>query len=485
MGFQPAFARCVVALALALPALALAAPAPPGAAERAQVQAERAALQARIREVETRMRAAEREQAAAADALQESEQAISSATRRLAELEAEGERLVLEQAALEARGQVLDSHLQQRQDELAQLLRQLYQQGADSPWRAMLSGNDPHEAGRRLGYLGYLSRARSALMAQIAREQAALAEVQAGLRQRQAQWQAVREQQAQQQQERLRQQEQRRTVLARIGTDLAAQQQQAERLKGDAERLSALIAEINQTLARQAADRARQEAAREAQRQAEAQARAEAARDAAARAEAARQAAAQAAATPDPLGLRPDEMAVVPPARTEGVPTTGRAPRATLAQRNPGGELASAPASARATPAAPAGFASLQGRLPLPMAGTVSGRFGEARPDAGNWRGVFIQASSGSPARAVAGGTVVFSGWLRGFGNLLIIDHGADYLTVYGNAEAILKQVGDAVGAGDAVATAGSSGGLAQSGIYFEIRHRGTPVNPLSWSNSP
>ncbi|MCK9511499.1 MAG: peptidoglycan DD-metalloendopeptidase family protein [Pigmentiphaga sp.] len=81
----------------------------------------------------------------------------------------------------------------------------------------------------------------------------------------------------------------------------------------------------------------------------------------------------------------------------------------------------------------------------------------------------------------MAPGTVVFSGWLRGFGNLLILDHGDDYLSVYGSNEAILKQVGDAVGGGEAVATAGATGGLAQSGLYFEIRHRGNPVDPLPW----
>jgi septal ring factor EnvC (AmiA/AmiB activator) len=75
----------------------------------------------------------------------------------------------------------------------------------------------------------------------------------------------------------------------------------------------------------------------------------------------------------------------------------------------------------------------------------------------------------------------VFAEWLRGFGNLLIIDHGDAYLTIYGNNESLLKQVGDRVRTGDAVATIGNSGGSPNSGIYFELRHEGKPFDPLRW----
>jgi septal ring factor EnvC (AmiA/AmiB activator) len=83
--------------------------------------------------------------------------------------------------------------------------------------------------------------------------------------------------------------------------------------------------------------------------------------------------------------------------------------------------------------------------------------------------------------RAVAPGRVVFADWLRGFGNLLIIDHGKSYLTIYGNNESVLKQVGDTVSTGDAVATVGASGGNMESGLYFEIRHEGKAFDPMRW----
>ena len=78
-------------------------------------------------------------------------------------------------------------------------------------------------------------------------------------------------------------------------------------------------------------------------------------------------------------------------------------------------------------------------------------------------------------------GTVVYADWLRGFGNLIIVDHGQQYLTVYAYNQSLLKRVGDSVAAGDTIATVGVTGGQVESGLYFEIRHRGAPVDPAQW----
>jgi murein hydrolase activator len=127
-------------------------------------------------------------------------------------------------------------------------------------------------------------------------------------------------------------------------------------------------------------------------------------------------------------------------------------------------------------------FASLKGTLRLPAKGQVTNRFGAARPGGGPmWKGLFIRAPAGGEVRAVAGGRVVFADWLRGFGNLLIIDHGDAYLTIYGNNESLLREVGDVVRTGEAIATTGNSGGSQNSGIYFELRHEGRPFDPLRW----
>ena len=127
-------------------------------------------------------------------------------------------------------------------------------------------------------------------------------------------------------------------------------------------------------------------------------------------------------------------------------------------------------------------FAALKGKLRLPTRGELINRFGTPRSDSGvTWKGLFIRSASGEEVRAVAAGRVVFAEWMRGFGNLMIIDHDQSYLTIYGNNEALLKQVGDTVRTGDTVATVGNSGGNPDSGLYFEIRHQGKAFDPLRW----
>jgi septal ring factor EnvC (AmiA/AmiB activator) len=127
-------------------------------------------------------------------------------------------------------------------------------------------------------------------------------------------------------------------------------------------------------------------------------------------------------------------------------------------------------------------FEQLKGRLSLPVRGELGNRFGSPRSDGGPaWKGLFIAARAGEEVRAIAAGRVVFADWLRGFGNLLIIDHGGAYMSLYGNNEALYKQVGDVIRGGDPIASVGNSGGSADSGLYFEVRHQGKPLDPLTW----
>jgi len=127
-------------------------------------------------------------------------------------------------------------------------------------------------------------------------------------------------------------------------------------------------------------------------------------------------------------------------------------------------------------------FSTLRGRLRLPVRGELAGRFGAQRPaGATSAKGIFIRAAEGEPVRTIASGQVVYSDWMRGFGNLLIVDHGEAYLSIYGNNESLLKQTGDTVTLGDALATVGQSGGNEETGLYFELRHLGRPFDPLRW----
>jgi len=138
--------------------------------------------------------------------------------------------------------------------------------------------------------------------------------------------------------------------------------------------------------------------------------------------------------------------------------------------------------SDKAPPPTPArGFGTLRS-LALPVRGELAGRFGGPREGSGApWRGWFIAAAAGEEVRAVAAGQVVWADWLRGFGNLLILDHGDGYMTLYGHNEALFAAVGATVATGEAIAQAGSSGGAEKPGVYFEIRHDGRAVDPAPW----
>lgn len=124
----------------------------------------------------------------------------------------------------------------------------------------------------------------------------------------------------------------------------------------------------------------------------------------------------------------------------------------------------------------------VKGQLRWPVQGEVVRRFGQ--PRAGGrmrWQGVYISAPLGADVLAVARGEVVFADWLRGFGMLTIIDHGAGRLSLYGHSDALYRGIGDRVGGGEVIASVGQSGGEADAGLYFEIREGGQPTDPLAW----
>lgn len=127
-------------------------------------------------------------------------------------------------------------------------------------------------------------------------------------------------------------------------------------------------------------------------------------------------------------------------------------------------------------------FERLKGRLALPVSGEILHRFGQSREGGGPaWKGLFIRAHQGQEVHAVGSGQVAFADWLRGFGNLLIIDHGDGFLSLYSNNESLYKQPGDSVRAGDVVAAVGATGGQEEPGLYFELRRQGKPFDPLAW----
>ena len=128
-------------------------------------------------------------------------------------------------------------------------------------------------------------------------------------------------------------------------------------------------------------------------------------------------------------------------------------------------------------------FASARGKLPWPVNGRLAARFGTARggDERTKWDGVLISAGAGSQVHAVHGGRVVFADWLRGAGLLVILDHGNGYLSLYGHNQSLLKDAGQIVKAGEAIATVGTSGGQNTPALYFAIRQQGRPSDPAQW----
>ena len=136
----------------------------------------------------------------------------------------------------------------------------------------------------------------------------------------------------------------------------------------------------------------------------------------------------------------------------------------------------------RAREATATRFAESKGELNWPVAGRIVRHFGQ--PRAGGrlqWEGVYFEARPGAEVTAIHGGRVVFADWLRGFGLLAIIDHGDGHMSLYGNADVLLKEVGDWVEGGEPIAAAGRSGGQPESGLYLEVRANGEPTNPIAW----
>lgn len=121
------------------------------------------------------------------------------------------------------------------------------------------------------------------------------------------------------------------------------------------------------------------------------------------------------------------------------------------------------------------------GGLGWPASGDLLARFGGRLPDGRNSNGVLIGAPGGSPVTAVADGTVVFSEWMTGYGLILIVDHGNGYMSLYAHNDTLLRDAGERVRRGDAIARVGSSGGHGRPALYFELRRNGQPVDPASW----
>ncbi len=428
--------------------------------EKEAAEAQRADLLRQLGTLQGTINQTEAESDKATEALGKSAKAISEANRALHELDAEQARTERKLTQLAQEQTRLTKQVNDQQTQLSGLLRGQYVAGNDDRIKLLLSGDNPNRINRDLEYLGYVSQAQAALISTlrgnlqaIERNKAdaeeahrALAEIVIEARDQRT---ALENEKAS-----------RATLLASLSTRLASQRKQASDLKRDDQRLGSLVSKLDELIeAQRKADAAAAEQRRLKQladAQAE-QARKQALQDKKrARSNDARPASKASASNPD--AIDDDE----PPKK--------------LALRN---ELR--PEASVEGDNAGRNFSGLRGKLRLPLKGDIVTRFGAARGEGPDSRGLFIRAAEGTEIRAIAEGKVVFADWLRGFGNLIIVDHGNQYLTIYGNNQSVLKRPGDVVKSGEPIATAGNSGGNEQSGLYFEMRHQGRAFDPLGW----
>lgn len=394
-------------------------------------------VRARIESLRRDMSKTEKSKQAVSQQLRATETAIADTNRRLQQLAQERRAVEEKLATLQAQTKRLEQQTSAQQSHLAQLLNRQLMSGDADALSILLAGRDPNFIARDQYFLTQLSRAKADLVQQLrttVSERQRLTE--AVLEQQTQLTDIARREQESRSQLQMRQQ-QRAATLAQLGERLRGQKTEITSLRRDEQRLTNVIAALA------------------------AAARKEAAKEAASAARMKKAAAPPKVLSPPIVGAgntvsQPAEIAVSP----------GKSPAARNGGPGPGNGA----------------FSALRGRLRMPVSGQILARYGSARAEGGTtWKGLFIRATAGEPIHAVAAGKIVFAEWLRGFGNLLIIDHGNDFLSVYANNESLLGAVGATVTAGQSIATVGNSGGHPDPGLYFELRHRGQAFDPLKW----
>jgi len=355
-------------------------------------------LRKRIAAVQREMDKTSESKTEAADALRESERAISNANRKLAELAALQRAADQKLGKLQGQQEKLNADMAGQQALLGKLLYQQYLGGKHEYLKLLLNNQDPNQVARDLRYYQYIARGRATWLADLRQSLAELEAVSVSTRDQRAELASLREEQTAQKRTLEKEQHARQRMLSKISHQLHRQRREITRLQRDESRLAQLVDKLTKMLAE-----------------------------------------------PKSKSLfRNDNL---PDNRFDGSP-----------------------------------FDQLKGKLTLPVKGEIINRFGMPRPDSRvQWKGLFLRTSSGQAVKAIAAGRVVFADWLRGFGNLMIIDHGKGYMSLYGNNETLYKQVGDVLRGGDIIATVGNTGGNEDFGLYFELRHESKPLDPMKW----
>ncbi|HEX4842983.1 MAG TPA: peptidoglycan DD-metalloendopeptidase family protein [Limnobacter sp.] len=390
----------------------------------AGVQQEREEVRRKLEALKKAINSTSAEKKQAASALTQLEKRLAQTETRLKQLDQDRDALEIEIAKLSQEEKNLQREFDKTQARMAQVLRNQYRRVEVNPTQAWLAGKSASEAARESYWFERVSAAERDLAEQQATQARELEAIRLGLEKKQDRLDDTIERQTVSKRELVAQREERNQLIEDLNSKLKDQELERKRLQRDETRLTGVINQLT---------RAIEEARR-------------------------KQAAAAAAAKQQQNKPSSGGGGSKPPAREYSppppMPNTGD-------------------------------FAKLKGRLVLPVQGTVAGQFGKTRAKDGqgpSWKGIFIATDAGQAVRAVASGRVVFAEWLRGFGEIVIIDHGDQFLSVYGNNSKLLKAAGESVKPGDTIAETGNSSGNLETGLYFELRHQGQPFDPISWT---
>ncbi|UTH72765.1 murein hydrolase activator EnvC [Chromobacterium sp. IIBBL 290-4] len=387
----------------------------------------------------------------AQSAIKESEQAITQTRQALATLEQKQNRSEQQLADLRAQIEKSRKSLAEVRGRVGQMLVRQYKNGQHDAMKLMLNASDPNQSARDLTYYQHIARAEQQLVQQLIDQQKKLETLSAQLEQELAQLNSLSNRKSQEKTELEQDKTQQVQQLNKVAGEIKQGQSKLTQLQEDEKRLGNLIAQINREIQRRKAEAARK----------------------AAEARKAKLAAAREAARKENERRRK----LAEQAKKQGKPVPEEAKKQVVVKEEPAqkvDDVADDSAAGRA-------FASLQGKLKMPVAGQIAGSFGKMRREGTTWKGIFIRTANGQAVHSVADGTVVYADELRGFGKAVIIDHGGNYMTVYTGLSVIGKSSGSSVKAGE---TLGNTGALdnGDAGLYFEIRHLGRPLNPQAWA---
>ncbi len=410
--------------------------------QKESAEQERAELRKKLLTLKEDIGKTEKARGHAADSLSASEAAISNANRSLRELAAEQERTKKRLEKLTVSQEALETAVAQQRNRLEKMLRGQYVGGQDDRVKLLLSGENPNRIARELRYLGYVSAEQSKAIDILQQNLAAIEANKLDAEEARNALEDIADEQREQKTLLEKEKNKRKALLLQLSSQLSSQRKQAGNLSRDEERLSSLVEKLAALIAQQ-----RKAEEEEAKRRA--RAKAEQKEKQAAKGRSADKSAERPEASPPKVASKTaPESEPEPPTVSDG-----------------------------------SGFASMKGKLKLPVKGELMASFGARRADGPNWKGLFITAAEGAEVKAIAAGEIIFADWMRGFGNLLVVDHGGQYMTIYGNNQSLLKRPGDKLKAGEVIATVGNSGGNEQSGLYFEMRYQGRAIDPSSWMN--